>query len=109
MSLEFVNRICPNCKSPNDMVSIGDFSKAYKYKCINCNRYFNNIDFEKEPLQPVWKSECMNTKVDMVEVVRCKDCKHFRKEEKAMVANQYCSNLNRAVANDWYCADGERK
>lgn len=57
MSLEFVNRICPNCKSPNYMVWIGDFSKAYKYKCINCNRYFNDIDFEKEPLQPVMNEE----------------------------------------------------
>ena len=64
MSLEFANRICPNCKNPNYMVYLGDFSKAYKYKCINCNEYFNDIDFEKEPLQPVWKSEYMNTKVD---------------------------------------------
>ena len=62
MSLEFVNRICPNCKNPNYMVSLGDFSKTYKYKCMNCNRYFNDIDFEKEPLQPVWKE------INMVEV-----------------------------------------
>ena len=76
MSMEFANRICPNCNNPNYMVLLGDFSKAYKYKCMNCNRYFNDIDFE-EPLQPVWESKCMNIKVDMVEVVRCKDCKHF--------------------------------
>lgn len=81
MSMEFVNRICPNCKNPNYMVLLGDFSKAYKYKCMNCNRYFNDIDFEKEPLQPVWKSKCVNTKVDMVELVRCKDCKYYHKPE----------------------------
>ena len=51
MSLEFVNRICPNCKNPNYMVSLGDFAKVYKYKCMNCNGYFNDIDFEKEPLE----------------------------------------------------------
>lgn len=42
-------------------------------------------------------------------VVYCKDCKHFRKVEKAMVANQYCGNLHRAVTNDWFCADGVAK
>ena len=74
--MEFVKRICPNCKNPNYMVSLGNFAKVYTYKCMNCNRYFNDIDFE-EPLQPVWKTECMNTKVDMVEVVRCKDCRWY--------------------------------
>lgn len=67
MSLKFANRICPNCKNPNYMVFLEDFSKAYKYKCMNCNGYFNDIDFEKEPLQPVLKSECMNSKVDMID------------------------------------------
>lgn len=47
MSLEFVNRICPKCKNPNYMVSLGDFSTAYKYKCMNCNGYFNDIDFNE--------------------------------------------------------------
>lgn len=61
MSLEFVNRICPNCKNPNYMVLLGDYSKAYKYKCMNCNRYFNDIDFEKESLQPY-----MNDKTDSI-------------------------------------------
>ena len=100
MSMELVNRICPNCKNPNYMVLLGDFST--KYKCINCNRYFNDIDFEKEPLQPVWKSECKNTKVDMVEVVRCKDCKHWNE------AYHDCS-IHFPPSPDWFCADGERR
>ena len=107
MSLEFVNRICPNCKSPNYMVFLGDFSKAYKYKCINCNRDFNEIDFEKEPLQPVWKSECMNTKVDMVEVVRCKDCDN--KECWGRGGDVVCGIDGTPHRPDWFCADGERK
>ena len=100
MSMELVNRICPNCKNPNYMVLLGDFSTKYKYKCINCNRYFNDIDFEKEPLQPVWKSECKNTKVDMVEVVRCKDCKWS-------ISCGYISTRSYAEWKDWFCADGE--
>lgn len=56
MSMELTNRTCPNCKSPNYMVSLGDLSKAYKYKCMNCNRYFNDSDFE-EQFQPVLRSK----------------------------------------------------
>ena len=116
MSMEFVNRICPNCKDPNYMVFLGEFSKVYKYKCMNCNGYFNDIDFEKEPLKPVWKSECMNTKIDMVEVVRCKYCKHATMTVSGDLC-KYCEmdtdefGAQREVYHDadWFCADGERR
>ena len=104
MSMKFVNIICPNCKNPNYMVLLGDFSKAYKYKCVNCHRFFNDIGFEKEPLQPVWKSECMNSKVDMVEVVRCKDCAHYRKDTCSAGAG-----MAFPPPGDWFCADGEKR
>jgi hypothetical protein len=103
MSLEFANRICPNCKNPNYMVLLGDYSKVYKYKCMNCNKYFNDIDFEKEPLQPIWKSKCINTKVDMVEVVRCKDCRWY--DERIY----FCNNCNLPREQTFFCADGKRK
>ena len=109
-SMEFVNRICPNCKNPNYMVLLGVFPKVYKYKCMNCNRYFNDIDFEKEPLQPVWKSECMNSKVDMVEVVRCKDCKNWVGNGADIDELPYwlpCKHIIRRP--DWFCAEGERQ
>ena len=108
MSLEFVNRICPNCKNPNYMVLLGEFSKAYKYKCMNCNGYFNDIDFEKEPLKPVWKSECMNSKVDMVEVVRCKDCRHC-KQQDGKEPWLSCLHLKMTTTPYWFCTDGKRK
>lgn len=104
MSIEFANRICPNCWNPNYVVFLGDFSKAYKYKCMNCNHYFNDIDVG-EPSAPVWKSEYMNGKVGMVEVVRCKDCKHFDKEQEE--CTMYGTVINASA--DWFCADGERK
>ena len=56
MSMALVNRICPKCKNPNYMVFLGDFSERYKYKCMNCNRYFNDADFE-EQFQPVLRSK----------------------------------------------------
>ena len=110
MSLEFVNRICPNCKNPNYMVLLGDLSKAYKYKCMNCYRYFNDTDFE-EPLQPVWKTKCVNTKVDMVEVIRCKNCKYCEAfdDEEAAEPLIWCNLHEFGRKPDYYCADAERK
>lgn len=71
------------------------------------------MSFFEEPLQPVWKSKCMNTKVDMVEVVRCKDCKHYRTNTVYPGTNMimtYCAKTGIAeIKPGWYCADGERK
>ena len=116
MSVKFVNRICPNCKNPNYVVSLGDFSKQYKFKCMNCNQYFNEHDYE-EPIPPVWRTECMNKKVDMVEVVRCKDCKHGSLYCTEDVCGETLIECNRPDLGDvieihgwnWFCADGERK
>lgn len=45
--------------------------------------------------------------VDAVPVVRCKDCKHHEDEEMGMV---YCPHIVGSwVAEDFYCADGERR
>lgn len=44
MSMKFVNRICPKCHNPNYMVDISEYSD-FKYKCMNCLRYFNDSDF----------------------------------------------------------------
>ena len=74
-----------------------------------------DIDFEKEPSQPVWESECMNTEVDMVEVVRCKDCKYAHLTYDGTC--KYCDMLTdddgylieRYLPGNWFCADGERR
>lgn len=43
----------------------------------------------------------------LVEVVRCKDCKHHEDESPGMV---YCHNLVGGwVREDFFCADGERR
>lgn len=41
--------------------------------------------------------------VDAVEVVRCKDCIHFREDGYCKVLMGYCGN------EDWFCASGRRK
>ena len=45
--------------------------------------------------------------INAIPVVRCKDCKYHEDEEIGMV---YCPNaLGGWVAENWFCADGERK
>lgn len=45
--------------------------------------------------------------IDAVPVVRCRECKHHEDEEIGMI---YCPNvLGGWVAENWFCADGERK
>lgn len=46
--------------------------------------------------------------VDAVQVVRCKDCKHYRKIEDN---SGICVVLARVeqMTDDFFCADGERK
>lgn len=47
---------------------------------------------------------------DMVEVVRCKDCKHFYSEVKSVFTTYIgCDANHNSWGGDWFCADGERK
>ena len=91
LNLEFANRICPNCKNPNHVAFLGDCSKAYKYRCMNCNHYFNDTE--------------------MVAVTRCKNCKHgvkpptFQHYPNLTWCNRYLTSHN----DEWFCADGEQK
>lgn len=64
------------------------------------------IECPGEPLVYWYDIEAAPT-VDAVPVVRCKDCKYHEDEEIGMV---YCPNaLGGWVAENWFCADGERK
>ena len=63
---------------------------------------------DEEPLQPDWKTWCMNKKVDMVEVVRCKDCK-IGEVSALPYGEYYCLKYGHYHNGDWFCADGERK
>lgn len=85
--------ICPRCKNPNYMVSLANVSDAFQYKCTNCNSYFT-FDGSTLRTSPIKK--------DLVEVVRCKDCK-FR-------FDLHCPlDVDHKQAPDWFCADGKRK
>ena len=47
--------------------------------------------------------------VDAVPVCRCKDCKHCFVDGDNVRFNVCELNHNRVQADDWFCADGERK
>ena len=49
------------------------------------------------------KAYFLGRKADMVEVVRCKDCKHYH--------NGLCWNVMRrhGLEDDFFCRDGKRK
>lgn len=45
--------------------------------------------------------------LDIIPVVRCKDCRWREQEQPGMV---YCPNvMGNWVEDDWFCADGERR
>jgi len=52
---------------------------------------------------------------DMVEVVRCKDCKNRPKYPNAFGADidgkwcYWCEHLKKWEPDDWFCADGKRR
>lgn len=61
------------------------------------------ITINSEPPKPTTFED-----LGYVQVVRCKDCKHWYPLTKT------CNNVDGAccqsyVADDWYCADGARK
>lgn len=49
-------------------------------------------------------AECLEKGL-LVQVVRCKDCKHYRPGMLIKCAKYHHSKQSR----DWYCADGERR
>jgi len=63
---------------------------------------------DAEPLQPDWKTWCMNKKVDMVEVIRCKDCEYGEKVNDVYLCGRQ-KTFGMACYPDWYCADGKVK
>ena len=59
-----------------------------------------------------WRDECCDAwkpkETNMVEVVRCKDCKH-RHSLTGTCVNIDGACFQNYVGDDWYCADGEHK
>lgn len=49
-------------------------------------------------------------RVESVDVVRCKDCKHYHKADRGHPDTEWCKRLIcGTIKPDFYCADGERR
>lgn len=74
-------------------------------------KFFVDEDGKITPLPIVFPNRPMN---DLVEVVRCKDCKHRTRRICNNIEFWECNHLRYEIAkcgvtDDWFCADGERK
>lgn len=77
---------------------------AIEAACMGCND-----DFSNEPCEP---SDCDITRkimelpsADVVEVVRCKDCKKYNMDDCMMIHGK---KMNRNIFANDYCSYGER-
>ena len=65
-----------------------------------------------ENIQPIEYDELMTfaEKIDLVRVVRCKDCKKtYDSEWNEDLGTQYCPTVDMCVTKDDYCSYGERR
>ena len=87
------------------------------YCCKNCGwseiigspiicHYTGHRTFRDECCE-AWKPK-EKEKQDMVEVVRCKDCKNENKMCQPW-EDIVCTKNGQVHEKDWFCADGERK
>ena len=101
-----VDMICPNCKNENYVVDLSSFSKAFKYKCMNCNQYFNEND--PSAYDSGYVKGYHDALMIQPEIVRCIDCK-WQKWVDIDDEVVFCKWHNDAHSMDWYCADGRKK
>ena len=60
-----------------------------------------------EKIVPVAEIDWMPT-IDAVPVVRCEDCKHYRKLKMNGIEWMECTITDTERNPDWFCADGTR-
>lgn len=60
----------------------------------------NDGEYERYNIDP----DVLN---DAVEVIRCKDCKHWDRTRKTRHGYHYCNMLGECFKDDFYCADAE--
>ena len=61
--------------------------------------------FEKRKNYPQWVADTIGNMPDAV--VRCRDCKYSM--EAVFGSGRYCGLHKKSRAEEWFCADGERK
>ena len=68
------------------------------------------IDYGKElRFQSADQMKAVYDRMPGIEIVRCKDCKHNYLDGIQVRFNRCELNHSKVHADDWFCADGERK
>lgn len=70
---------------------------------LACPDAFENTKWDKEPC------DHFKSQADVVEVVRCKECKHATTDRMCDTDEILCSWSGRYNDADGFCNDGERK
>lgn len=73
--------------------------------CSICDRMYPGMDCE--PADCEWMKMLAEEAVDVVPVVRCKDCKYFDSGDNGVDRWEYCKKHRIDVAKDWFCKSGE--
>lgn len=60
-------------------------------------------------LAPIVAKELRRYMPNLVEVVRCKDCRYWGLTNFIIEPTGWCGRQEKPRKPDWYCADGERK
>lgn len=88
-------------------------------KCSDCAEYHNEW-CEKiiDSPYPDMLRDCQywHERKDMVEVIRCKDCKHYKEWESEFTPNAVVTQcmadnfpIRKAIPDGWFCAGAERR
>lgn len=85
--------------------------KLHRAADAHLNAYGGNLYYEgvarglEQAAGIVGKTKC----VDAVEVVRCGECKHCYVDGENVRYNVCDLNHNKVQADDWFCADAEKR
>ena len=73
---------------------------------IDKDEALKNVSWDTEAYQSI----NMIPTADVIEVVRCKDCKYWDTTWKTRADfHYYCPMIDSVTDGDFYCADGERR
>lgn len=80
------------------LIDADAFDKVLKDAQTECRK--NGGNFRFGVLGEVRGNLALFPTVDRPEIVRCKDCKHYK--------TIHCTCDGCCISDDWFCADGER-
>ena len=76
-------------------------------KASDVKEYFKRVIFGADQKIDAWVDSI--PAVDAVEVVRCRECKHYKPSKFNSGTAHYCAVIDGFPVEEWYCAEGQRR